>query len=430
MTHPVFPQKNIVILGAGFGGIAATKELGKAFQRDAKLRQNYDIILVDHNATHTYTPGLYEVASILREDATPLELKRTAAIDIETALANSPVRFLCDEVTAVEIPQTPTEENAAPLTVRLRDNGILHAEYLLLALGSVTNDFGVPGVSEYALSLKTFEDALRIRSRITPLLRERNGVRIVIAGGGATGVELAGEIIGLSRRIGRFAKRKNDHRMTVVEAGPRLLPGTPETVAVAAKQRLEKLGVTVQLQRRIIEIRQREAVLQMPNNQRETIPHDAFVWSGGIKPNPVLDGIVVPKDNRGRCMIDIDLTIHGLKRLFAIGDLTCFANPKDGQPLPATAYIAIDEGNIAAQNILAHIHKRGYAHYHPPARPPIVVPISGKWAVAYVFGIQFSGMLAFLLRLVIDLRYFLRVLPLRQALRFFAHSTLVYFRND
>lgn len=428
MGAVIYPQKNIVILGAGFGGLTAAKKLGNAFRNDPSLRQAYNIILVDKQDTQTYTPGLYEVASLLRSDAPPLMLKHTAAIMLEDALKGLPVRFRCDEVRDIEIPAHA--KPSAPFTVHLRDTDALHADYLILALGSVTNDFGIPGVREHAFSLKTFQDALHIRSNLTPLLKDRSDITVIIAGGGATGVELAGELVGLSRRIARTTHLPKQHRFVLVEAGPRLVPGAPDAVAKLAKRRLESIGVSVQLQKRITEVRKNETSVVSANGTVETIPFDIFVWSGGIQPNPVLKGIVIPKDQRGRCMVDLDLTVHGWENLFALGDLTCFANPKDGKPLPATAYIAIDEGTIAAKNVLARIYGKGFGHYHPPTRPPFVVPIKGKWAIAYVSGITFSGIPAFLLRLLIDLRYFLKALPFRKALKFFGFSTMVYFRND
>lgn len=420
MIQPSVPQKNIIILGAGFGGLAAARSLGRALKRSDALRKAFNIILIDHKETHTYTPGLYEVATATREDVSPIVLKRTAAIAVTESLQRLPIRFLQDKVVAV---------NPQQLTVTLRDTGTLSAEYLVIALGAVTNDFGIPGVAEYALSLKTFEDALRIRSRMEETLKKDPDAHIVIAGGGATGVELSGELFGMARRVRALKGQIGKPHITLIEAGSRLLPGIADPVAQYAQKRLEHLGVNIMLNCRIVAVHENEATVRM-NNTEEHIAFNQFVWSGGIKPPALLEGIVIPKDQRGLCMVGPDLTVQNNHQLYAVGDLTCFGDPEHGRPLPATAYIAIDEGRIAAKNILAHIRREPPSYYRPPKRPPFVIPIGGKWAIAHVGGITFAGFPAFVLRLLVDLNYFRRVLFPRAALRFFVRSTLVYFRND
>ena len=421
MRNVTYSQKNIVILGSGFGGLTAARILGRALKKQRGLRETYDVVLVNREETHTYTPGLYEVATLPKEDATPIELKRTTAIPITHCLRGLPVRFIQDEVVGV---------NVEDMRVTLRDGGTLHAEYLLLALGAVTNDFGIPGVREHGMALKTFTDALLLRGAAEKLLRQKNDAHILVAGGGATGVELAGELMALARHIRKKFREMSAPRLTVIDAGPRLLPGPPKRVARAVHKRLERFGVKIRLNAKLTAVDAREAVVRLPDNTEERMPFDLFVWSGGIKPPPLLEAIVVPKDARGRCMVDPNLTIHGHDRILAIGDLTCFGDAASGKPLPATAYVAIAEGKIAARNILAQIHGKAMVHFHPPARPPIVVPVSGKWAVAYISGVVFSGFPVFFLRLAIDLRYFLRVMPPITAVRFFFYSTMMYFRND
>lgn len=147
-------------------------------------------------------------------------------------------------------------------------------------------------------------------------------------------------------------------------------------------------------------------------------------------PSPLAGHVASPKDAKGRCMVGPDLRALGHDNVFAVGDLTCFADPKTEQALPSTAYIAIAEGKAAAKNILALILKKPLHNFLPPKYLPMIVPVGGKWAAAYVYGFTFSGFSAFVLRLLADFRYFLKTLPIVQATRFFISSTLVYFRND
>lgn len=419
---PEYPeQKNVVILGAGFGGIAAAKALGLFLAANPALAAKYDVVLINNRDFHLYTPGLYEVATALREDVDPWSLKKTAAISIADILGSLPVRFMQDAVVALDCDR---------MKVTLKDAGELQAEYILFAMGAITNTFNIPGVSEHGLVLKTFEDALKIRTAVTGVLKEKPDARIVVAGGGATGVELCGELVGLTRNIGRRFHKQPHPVFTLIEATPRLLPGMPDRMVQLAKTRLEGLGVKLLLEHTVTKAEPHRIFVKTSTGSEASVDFDFFIWSGGVKPHPMLQGIVVPKDKKGRCMVDPDLSIHGKDKLFALGDLTCFMNPENGQPLPAVAWAAYGEGKIAAKNIAASILGRALTRYQPPKHPPFIVPISGKWAVAHVLGITFTGLPAFVLRLLADLRYFIFVLPLAKALRFFLFSTLAYFKND
>ena len=414
-------QKKIVVLGAGFGGIAAAQTLGRFMKTHPDTAQQYDVVLVNDRNFHIYNPGLYEVATALREDVDPWSLKKTAAIQIEDLITGLPIRFIQDRVAKIDCDQ---------MTVTLKDAGTISAEYMLFALGAVTNTFGIPGVLEYGLMLKTFEDALKIRTAVTEVLKKKEDAHIVVAGGGATGVELCGELVGLTRTISQRYHKQKHPVFTLIEATPRLLPGMPNPVAALAKKRLQSLGVRLMLEQVVTHLEQYKVFTKNSLGNEATMDFDFFIWSGGIRPNPLLEGIVVPKDKKGRCMVGPDLTIRGKEKLFAVGDLTCFMNPENGRPLPAVGWAAFEEGKTAAKNICASIQGRGLQHYHPPKHPPFIVPVSGKWAIAHVMGITFAGLPAFVLRLLKDLRYFLFVLPPPKALRFFLFSTLAYFKND
>lgn len=419
-AHPN-QKRRILILGAGFGGLTAARLLGQAFQREVKLQETYEIIVIDRNTVQVYTPGLYEVATTLREDAGPLALKRVAGIPVAESLAGLPVAFLQDHVTHVD-------KNA--LTVTLRDSGTLHADHLILALGSVTHTFAIPGVEQFGLPLKTFTDALHIRSKLNTLLKEKSTVRIIIGGGGATGSEFAAELATLAENVRERFKKDVSLSISVVEATDRLLPGLPERVAALAVKRLDRLGINCLLNTRITEANETHVVADHKTESTKHIPFDLFVWTGGIKPNPLLADIILPKNKKGLCLVDPDLTVHGNRQIFAVGDLSCFINPRTEKPLPATAYIAIEEGRIAARNVLAHIKKERFHHYHPPKHLPFIVPLGGKWAIADIYGIIVKGPLAFLARIFADINYFRKVLPLKKALRLTFKAFQVFFKND
>jgi NADH dehydrogenase len=412
-------KQSIVVLGAGFGGLAAAVTLARALRRDAQLALAYDVVLIDRNDDHVYTPGLYEAATTLRKHAEPLELKRAATVPIADVIAGLPVRFIQDEVTGID---------AKALRLTLRDNGSMDAAYLLVALGSKATDFGIPGVWEYAAFLKTFEDALQLRRVLTEQLIDRRDARVLIVGGGAAGVEVAGEIVGFAKHLCARDGRLCNPGVRVIESGSRLigeLPGMGE----AAFERLRRFGIYVDFGTKVTKV-ERDAVTVQQGEKTERWPYDLLIWTAGIAPQDVCHTADVPRDDRGRWLIGEDLRVEGHDRLYAIGDIARITNPAKGRPAPATAYVAIAQGRLAAKNILATLRGKKQGSYTTPARPPMIVPIGGRWAVARLGLATIKGGFAFLFRLAADLRYFFSILPLWRAMGFFANSVRVYIKND
>jgi len=315
-----------------------------------------------------------------------------------------------------------------------------------MALGSVMNDFGIPGVREHSIWLKHFDDAVRVRNAISDVCEahgtSQEPLHTVIGGGGATGVELAGELVGYCKKIARNGmSAARTARVTIIEAGPRLLPGLPDGVATQAKKRLEALGINVRLGTTITEI-QKDAVLWKetvsgPDGTGDgatgTTPTHVAVWSGGVKTNPLSEAVLVPKDKRGRCMVDPGMHVGGERpeaTVFAIGDISCFLNPATGQPIPGTAYVAIEEAKVAAHNIVAHIRGTAERHYRIPKHYPFIIPIHGKYALVSFGWLRVSGFLGWLVRLIVDLRYFMSILRPVKALAFWARGILIQVKND
>jgi NADH dehydrogenase len=419
MTSTNVKKQSIVVLGAGFGGLATAVTLARALRRDTALTHAYDIVLVDRNAHHVYTPGLYEAATTLRKHAEPLELKRAATVPIADVIAGLPIRFLQDAVTGID---------AQALRVTFRDTPPLDAAHLVIALGSTVTDFGIPGVKAHALFLKTFEDALQLRRVLTEQLIDRRDARVLIVGGGAAGVEVAGEIVGFAKHLCARDGRLCNPGIRIVESGNRLigeLPGMGE----AAFARLRQFGIYVDFGTRVTGV-EKDAVTVQQGEKTERWPYDLLIWTAGIAPQDVCHTADVPRDDRGRWLVGEDLRVERHDRLYAIGDIARITNPAKGRPAPATAYVAIEQGHLAAKNILATLRGKRQYPYVTPARPPMIVPIGGRWAVAHLGLATLKGGFAFLFRLGADLRYFFSILPFWKAIRFFANSVRVYIKND
>src|SRR3989344_3424517 len=208
-------MKNIVILGAGFGGLRAAIVLGK---NNKKLRKKgYQITLIDKNRYHTYTPLLYEISTTSKETANYLDLKSVTTYPIEGVLLGFSIEFIQAEISNIDLINKKIQ----------LENKDIECEYLILALGAETNFFNIPGLEENALELKSLSDALKIRDTVWEMIEGAatdEAVDIVIGGAGSTGVELAGEI---QEWISQM--RKEGHRcntsVTLVDAAPTILDG-------------------------------------------------------------------------------------------------------------------------------------------------------------------------------------------------------------
>ncbi|MBI2053362.1 MAG: FAD-dependent oxidoreductase [Candidatus Sungbacteria bacterium] len=182
MTDRDSEKKHIIIVGAGFGGLRTALTLA----RHAPRKTEYEIILVDRHRHHIYTPALYEVAAIPREYFNDKSLVSSILIPISEIIQGLPIRFIPDEVIG---------HDAADQSLILRDCGKLPYEYLVLALGSETNYFNIPGLAEASLPLKTCDDASLLRNKIETALKEKPSLKIVVGGAGASGVELIAELV-------------------------------------------------------------------------------------------------------------------------------------------------------------------------------------------------------------------------------------------
>ncbi len=344
------PRHRIVIVGAGFGGLEAVKRLkGVAAE----------IIVVDQRNHHLFQPLLYQVATA---SLTPAEI----AWPIRAILRHRPeVTTLLAMVTGVD---------AAGRQVRLGDGGAIPYDTLILATGARHAYFGHDAWEKFAPGLKTIEDATRIRSRILSAFeaaeRESDPRRraalltFVIIGAGPTGVELAGTIADLARDTLPADFRAIDTRMTnvlLVEAGPRVLPGYPDTLSDYARGALEKLGVEVALGEAVTEIAAGYVGFGGRSVRSETI-----IWAAGVRASPAAEWLGAAADPAGRILVAPDLSVPGHPDIFAIGDTVTIAGP-GGEAVPGIAPAAKQGGRHVARVIRARLAGRpapGPFRYH------------------------------------------------------------------
>jgi NADH dehydrogenase len=320
-------KPKIVIIGAGFGGLTAARS----------LRNIADVTLVDRHNFQTFLPLLYQVASAgLAADH--------VVHPVRGALRKTDIQFRMGSPLVIDYTNK---------TVKLDSSELLSYDYLILALGSVTNDFGIKGVSEFSLGMKSVNEALKIRAdimrRFEDLCRftDDTELSISVVGGGPTGIEMAGAIAELKRGPLKSdsAKAAKSIHIRIVEAGPRLLPSFSDKLSERTKRDLEKLGVEVILNAGVKEVK--ADTLTFDNGVE--VSSEITIWAAGVKGEPTLDVLQIPmRDNR--VVVDSTLEVEHRPDIFAIGD-SAGAKSADGRYLPMVAPVAMQQARFLAKHI-------------------------------------------------------------------------------
>lgn len=410
----------ILILGGGFGGIRCALDL------DKKLKNEAEIILIDRNSYHLFIPAIYEVASAygIKKDPFAIQLKKTICIPYTDIFENTSINFIQAEIANIDLTNKKVSTNG---------EHVLEYDYLVFALGSETSNYDIPGVQEYAHQFKNLEDALFINQKLEELSEQfikgdrTNPFSFLICGGGFTGLEIAAELGCCSRVIKSRCKLKSRcSTITLFEAGPKILPILSEKERKAVKKRLTQLGIVIMESSSIEEIG--PDFLKLKNGQK--LSGDLIIWTAGIRPNQFLKSI---KDlvlaSSGKILVEENLRAKGFENIFAAGDNIEFFDKKNQKQIPALAYVAIDQGKIAAQNIYNSIKNKKLKSYKP-FYSVFIIPVGGKYAVANFGGVVIRGFAAWVIRIIVDLRYFLSILSPYKAFKLYVDEMTVFIKND
>ncbi len=437
---PAASPRSVVILGAGFGGIAAARTLA-ALRRDGMR-----VTVIDRSQFHVFTPLLYEAATgfVEHENLGTAKLLHTGVtVDCSSMFAPWGVDFVHDAVVGVDWDRRE---------VRLKAMAPVRFDDLIVAFGAEVNFFGIEGMKEHALILKTVRDADRLRQRVHDFLHmkemgKRDTFNIVIGGGGATGIELACELtMFLRKHMAKGHLKVGDFHITVIEASPRVLGMMGPELSDFARERLMRLGIHLQLDTAIKKVEHGHVTLaprackpgetidqllcDFRNEGSKMIDADLVVWCGGIRGSSSLESLGLALDARGsRVEVGATLEAAGRQGVYVIGDSALLIDPKSKQPVPWLAQSAILMGTTVANSIVSR-RKGGEAVAFLFPKFPSVVPLGGKYAVAIVGGFRFKGMSAWLLHEVSTLRYFLSILPFWTAIRLWWQGTMLYMGND
>jgi NADH:ubiquinone reductase (H+-translocating) len=327
----------IVIVGAGFGGLAAAKAL-----RNAPA----EILLIDRTNHHLFQPLLYQVAtSVLAPSQIGVPIR-----EIFRKQKNTTV--ILGEVTEVD-----KDRKCILVSDADRHNVPIAYDSLILATGASHSYFGRNEFEKYAPGLKSLADAVATRNKILQAFelaeaeedpsRHRDLLTFVLVGAGPTGVELAGALAVLVKTTLKSDFRRIDPakaRIVLVDLGSRVLGSFSEHLSQAAKQRLESLGVEVRLGHRVDQIDGDGVVVA-----GERIASKTVIWTAGVAPSPAGKWLKVETDRAGRVRIQNDLTVPGHPEIFVIGDTA--ALEQDGKPLPGVAQVALQQGRYAGKLI-------------------------------------------------------------------------------
>jgi NADH dehydrogenase len=374
-------KTRILILGGGFAGLYAALE----FER--RREPGLEVTLLTQDNFFLFTPMLHEVA----------------ASDLDSSTIINPLRKLLRRVRTFVGEVQSVDLAARRVVVTHGYTHHAHAlEYdqLVLALGSVTNFYGIPGLAERALTMKTLRDAMELRNRLISHLEEADTecakldreplLTIAVAGGGFAGVETIGSINDFVREALPYYPnlRPEMVRLVLVHPGEFVLPELGPELGRYASEQLRRRGIEIHANCKVTAVSPREVTL----SDGTRIPSFTLIWTAGTAPNPVLETLNLPKE-RGRLKVEATLQVAGQTGIWALGDCALIPDLKRGGFQPPTAQHASREGRILAHNVIAALHGA-------PAKPfefttlGLLASIGHRTGVARILKLNFSGFVA------------------------------------
>jgi len=380
------PQR-VLIIGGGFAGLNAALELGGVSE--------VEVTLVDRHNYHLFQPLLYQVA-----------MAGLSPADIATPIRSLFSRYrniivLLGEAKSIDLPGQKVQF----------DFGELEYDYLVLACGATHSYFGHNEWEVYAPGLKNISQATEIRKRvlsafehaerITDPDEQKKHLTYVIVGGGPTGVELAGAIGEMSRfTLSKDFRRINPShtRVILVEAGPRILPMFSEEQANRAARDLENLGVQIWTSSVVTDINEEGVELGDERIRAATV-----LWAAGVEASELGKSGGMQTDNRGRVMVEPDLSLSNYPNVFVAGDQACYTH-QTGQPLPGTAPVALQQGRCIGKNIRAEVKGKPRSKFHFRDKGQMAT-IGRSRAIVEIGRLKLAGFFAWVVWLVVHIFY-------------------------
>ncbi len=392
-------KKKILILGGGFAGVECARQLEKEFGNDPEI----ELVMVSEDNFLLFTPMLPQVASGM----------------IETRHIVLPIRTVWKQTKFYEsrIKNIDPYGKIVTLWGTGDKRGIsIHYDFLVVALGSQTNFFGMADVEKNAYTMKTLNDAVMLRNRVIDMLEQaenetnpilrKSFLNFVVAGGGFAGIETAGELMDLLLDARKYYPtiHKEDLRVIVIEALPMILPGFNEKLAGFAKEKMTDRGIDIRLKTAITSFDGNEVttknLVQNPEDSvgepiTDVVRTKTLIWTAGVTPVNTIKRSMF-KTEKGKVIVNDYLEVSDFPGVFAIGDCVLHIDPETQRPLPPTAQIAEAQAKIAAKNLISLIKnsKKEKFVYHSKGQMAIIGKRSG---IATFLGMNISGFWAWLI---------------------------------
>ncbi|OGC85922.1 MAG: hypothetical protein A2V73_08200, partial [candidate division Zixibacteria bacterium RBG_19FT_COMBO_42_43] len=338
--------KDIVVLGAGYAGINCVIRLNKLLKKNP----DYQIHLMDRNPYHLLETRLHEAAARQAEITIPI-----AAI-----IHKRNIIFHLTEVIRINL-------NERKVITLDKD---IYYDYLVIALGSKTNFYDIPGLKDYAFQLKTFDDTYKIRDNLKRAFAKAKSEKspeerkklltIVIGGGGLTGVELAAEIAELVEELShKWEIPPQEPQIYLIEAGETILPAVEKKIIDKAKENLIQKKVKISTSTKVVKMESGEVFIE-PGGK---IPAYTLIWTGGIRISSILKASGLEVGPLGRIKVNQFLEVENFSNVYAVGDNALAVNPKTGKFVPCAAQFALQQGRLVANNIYAKINGKPQKPY-------------------------------------------------------------------
>jgi len=423
-------KKKIVILGGGFAGVECARQLESQFKNNSKI----ELLMVSEDNFLLFTPMLPQVASGM----------------IETRHIVLPIRTICKNTKFYE----GRVKNIDPYgkLVTLWGTGdrrsiSIHYDFLVVALGSETNFFGMSDVEKNAYTMKTLNDAVVLRNRVIDMLEQaenetdpilrKSFLNFVVVGGGFAGIETAGELMDLllDARKHYPTIQKKDLRVIVLEALGMILPGFNQKLAGFAKDKMVERGIDIRLKTAVTSFDGNEVTTKTvdpaPNDSIDDAVIDSIrtktlIWTAGVTPVNTIKRSMF-KTDKGKLIINDFLEVPDFPGVFAIGDCALFLDPETQRPFPPTAQIAEAQAKVAAKNLISLIKnsERKKFVYHSKGQMAIIGKRSG---IATFLGMNISGFWAWLIWRNV---YLSKIATLDKRIRVFLDWTIdLFFDRD
>lgn len=403
-------RPRVAIVGAGFAGLNAARELA-----DAPV----EVVLIDRKNYHNFQPLMYQVATAgLGPDDIAHPLR-------DIFHENRNVRFVLGTVEDVHL-----EEKQ----LALEDGPPISYDYLILAAGAVTTYFGVDGAREHSFPMKTVPEAIQLRNHILYQFErcERDAesagegaLTFVLVGAGPSGVELAGQLAELTQCVMRDDYRQLDPgkaRIVLLEMVPNVLPGYESSLQGYTQKELEQRGVEVRTETTVASVTPEAVELE----SGETIPTQTLIWTGGVRAHPLADAVGTEQTKGGRLVVEPDLSLPGHPEVFVTGDLSA-CEDEAGEYYAQLATVAIQQGRHSAQQVL-HERKGRSREAFEFSDPGIMATIGRTAAVAQLPGnIHMRGLTAWLLWAFVHIY---QLVGFENRLRVFANWVYNYLTFD